>query len=180
MSLTLVLGYIQEAHGIKGAVKLLWFSGEARVLSPGTLVQLSKNGVSTTALEVEKASPYAKERGIVKFIGIEDRTKAETLVGLTAAVPSGSLPPLDEGEYYVEELVGSSVVFPSDASSQNLSFGILRAVGTSPAHDIYHIEIEAKEILIPAVREFIASINPAKKEIYLTEAGRNYCNSYEI
>jgi len=60
-------------------------------------------------LDVVEARPY-KGRLILRFAGIDSVEAAHPLTGCEAVVPRGELPPLPEGEYYLSDLVGCTVV----------------------------------------------------------------------
>lgn len=49
---------------------------------------------------------------LVKLEGVDDRDKAEALKGMRIVVPREELPELEEGEYYLCDLVGAEVVAP--------------------------------------------------------------------
>ena len=75
---------------------------------------------------------------------------------------------LDEGEYYIKDLIGLEVF---DAKDNSL-VGVLDDVIQNTAQDIYLIKTEeGSEILVPAVKELIKDID--------VEAGRIYINFIE-
>jgi 16S rRNA processing protein RimM len=47
---------------------------------------------------------------VVKISGVEDRDAAEAIKGLDLYVSRGSLPKLDEGEFYFSDLIGLDAV----------------------------------------------------------------------
>ena len=49
---------------------------------------------------------------LLRLEGISDRDAAETLRGAGVCVPRDALPELEEGEYYLSDLVGARVVAP--------------------------------------------------------------------
>ena len=83
-------------------------------------------------------------------------------------IEADELPELPEDEYYHHELIGLQV---EDESGQEL--GVLEQVLVTGANDVYVVvKNSGKEIMIPAVAEFIKNINIDVKKIFLTEACR--------
>jgi 16S rRNA processing protein RimM len=60
---------------------------------------------------VERARPTPKGV-LLSLAGVTDRTAAEALQGFRVSVPRDALPPLEEGEYYLCDVVGAEVLGP--------------------------------------------------------------------
>lgn len=95
---------------------------------------------------------------LVRFSEIEDRTAAEGLVGGRIQIPLSERLPAPEGHYYIADLLGLLVVLVSGEE-----VGRLTGVYESGAHDIYGVDRGGREVLIPAVAEFIKSIDMEKR-----------------
>jgi 16S rRNA processing protein RimM len=68
---------------------------------------------------------------------------------------SEDMPPTEEGEYYLHQLVGMSVV-----SDEGEKLGVLKEVLLTGANDVYLVESpEGEEILLPATEEVVLDIN---------------------
>src|SRR6185295_16929050 len=66
---------------------------------------------SARCFTVERARRVPKAY-LLKLAQVPDRNAAELLRGQPLAVPRAALPPLEEGEYYLADLVGAAVVGP--------------------------------------------------------------------
>jgi 16S rRNA processing protein RimM len=64
------------------------------------------------------------------FEGVDDRTTAEALNGVVLHAAALDAEVLDDGEYWVHELIGSPVVDPAGAS-----LGTVASIEANPAHD---------------------------------------------
>lgn len=53
--------------------------------------------------------PGAGNKVIGRIAGVDDRNAAEALIGARFSVPRSELPPLEDGEYYLDEVVGMDV-----------------------------------------------------------------------
>ena len=70
---------------------------------------------------------------------------------------------LEEGRYFIEEILGVRVY---DFETKEF-LGVLKDVTENPANDIWHIEKDGKEYLMPAIKQFINSVDIDKEEAYI-------------
>ena len=91
---------------------------------------------------------------MLKLAGIDTRTEAETLRGRALTVPRSELRSLPEGEYYAFQLVGIEVVTTAGAG-----VGRIVDIMTTASNDVYVVEGERGEILIPAIEDVVKSID---------------------
>lgn len=102
------------------------------------------------------ASRWHKEQVRIKIAGIDTIDEAEALRGRYLEIDSSSRGPLEEGEYYVTDLVGLLVV-----DEDGTPLGRVDAVIESPAQDL----LRFGEVLVPFVAEFVREIDPSKGTI---------------
>ncbi len=91
---------------------------------------------------------------LLKLASCNDRTTAETLRGSFVHIPLEEAIPLEEGEYYLFQVIGVEVF--SDAGEP---LGRVVDILESPAHDIYVVRGPLGEVLIPAVEEFVRELD---------------------
>ncbi len=107
----------------------------------------------------------------LKFKNFDSAPESAFLVGKEIFVNEENLIQLPADHYFVHDLVGSKV-FRND-----VEIGILKDVLKYPANDVYAIESNSgKELLLPAVSEFIRSLDPYKKVLILTPGDNFYEN----
>ncbi len=93
--------------------------------------------------------------------GIESAETARELVGSLVFVRRDELPPPGENEYFVSDLVGCEVVAPD-----GVPIGRVAGVVHGPAHDWLEIRCaRGKEVLLPAVSEFVREVDVAGRRI---------------
>lgn len=93
--------------------------------------------------------------------GIDDRDKAESLRGARIFVPRSSLPPPEEDEAWLEDLVGADVLL-----EDGKRVGRLDHIEYPAGQEIWAIrDDEGREILFPARPEFISSIDAKAGEV---------------
>jgi 16S rRNA processing protein RimM len=88
---------------------------------------------------------------IARFEGVTDRNVAESLRGLTLTVARTALPALDEGEYYVADYLGRSVVDETGAT-----VGTVKSIENFGASDILDIALASGgTVMVPFVAEVV-------------------------
>jgi 16S rRNA processing protein RimM len=113
-------------------------------------------------LTVASVQPY-KGRQIVRFEGVDSVTAAEPLEGRAVLVPASVRPALDEGEYYMADLVGCDVVLLSTGQSVGTVSGWQEFGGPATLE----VERAGTVVLIPFVRKVCVEIDPAARRIVI-------------
>jgi 16S rRNA processing protein RimM len=144
------LGHITGAHGIKGEVKALAAVDDLETLAAVGALELDAVSYDLVAARFQKNSL------ILCLAGVQTREQAEMLVGQEIWIDPVRLPPLPPGEYYWFEILGLSV-FRADTGGY---VGKIQAIMPTPAYDVYVVQENEVEYLIPAVAEMILSIDP--------------------
>jgi 16S rRNA processing protein RimM len=146
---TVVVGRITKAHGLRGEVAVQVFSDNPDRFADGATVYLEGG----RALTVTTAR-WTGARLLVAFEGVPDRTAAEALRGRSLVVPRSMLPELAEGEYWPHELIGCEVV-----TEAGRSLGRVTDVIENPANDLWAVDDDGVEVLIPAIREVVTEVD---------------------
>ncbi len=153
MSDFLAVGRVARAHGIRGEVAIQPLTEVASRFEPGSVLHLEDG----RTVRVEGSRDHG-HRLLVTFEGIVDRTEAESLRGEVLLVPQASAPPIEEGDrFWVHEVVGLSVMTEDGAQ-----LGRVRDVLAAPGNDVWVVDTQAGEVLIPAVREVVTDVDLAE------------------
>lgn len=144
---------IVKVIGLKGEVKFYCY-GHPEQIFTGLVVHVAGNEYRIQSTRLQKNQP------IVRFENLETRESVEGLIHQEVFVNRDDLP-LEEGSYYVTDLIGLSVV---DVQTHG-QIGILKDVLTDYAQDQYVIDDGQQEIYLPGVDEYIKEINLEKKII---------------
>lgn len=100
------IGEIATAHGIKGLVKLRSFVDDETLLE-GDNVYTGETGDKKISLTIKNA---LKGDYLAQVDGVPDRNGAEALRGTQLYIDRDSLPDTDDGEYYIEDMKGLSII----------------------------------------------------------------------
>ena len=109
----IIVGRVRKAHGIRGEVVVetitdapdAIFASGRRVFAGTATGDLAPNRLE---LHIGTIRPF-NEGFLVGFAEVPDRTAAETWRGRYLLLPADELPPPDEAQVYVHELVGMRV-----------------------------------------------------------------------
>ena len=152
-------GKIINTHGCRGGLKAeAWCNDESDFLELERV--FLKNGSSFVEHKILKASVF-KQFIIFELDGIDDMDKAIALKNriLYARREDFSL---EEGEYFIVDIIGLDVI---DADNGKV-YGSLKEIINRGASDIYVVKTENGETMIPAVDEFIISVD-VNKGVYV-------------
>ena len=106
-----------------------------------------------------------RDRLLVTFAGIEDRTAAEGLAGRYLFVGAFESPALPEDEFWTHDLVGADV-----RTESGRPLGALREVIQTQANDVWvAIDERGAETLVPALKELVVSVDLAGRTVVVRE-----------
>ncbi len=118
-------------------------------------------------LKVEKVK-YDGQDILIKFENFDSDRDVEVLVGKDVYIPESETVKLPAGTYFIHDLIGSRVIF------KGAELGTIEDVMVLPANDVYVVKKEGKEVLVPAVNEFIESFSAEEKLMVLSESFPGY------
>lgn len=146
------IGVIGAAHGLRGEVKVHLHNPASKTLRPNMQAFLSRQDweeqLEMRIRSVRASGPVR----LVAFEGIEERTGARALTGARLFVKREDLPPLEEGEFYYQDLIGLPV-----HTREGRFVGKVTSV-MKGATDILVVVEGPKEFMIPVVDEYIVSL----------------------
>jgi 16S rRNA processing protein RimM len=148
----LLLGEVLRPHGIRGELRIRLLTDYPERIAELETVYLADNP------EPSKTKPYHVQGmrmngdfGLLKLREISDRDQADRLRGLYVLVDMEHAVPLEEGEFYLYQLIGLKV-----ETSAGEALGTLIEVLETGANDVYIVDSPRYgEILIPVTDETI-------------------------
>lgn len=158
---TLPVAVVGRPHGNDGEVFVRTFADGSQVLAfepPFEVVLESEAG--ERAMTVTAIRPAANA-WLATFAGVDTRELAGALTGATVRVERAALPPLEPGEYYIEDLIGANVV-----GEGGEPVGVVRGLLWNGAHEIMSVEPAAGgEILVPVVPAFVLEVEAEARRV---------------
>jgi 16S rRNA processing protein RimM len=148
------VGRVGRPHGIRGEVLVLPLTDAPDRFAPGAV--LGVEGDPDRSLEVAASRDHSG-RLVVGFVGYRDRNAAERLRDLVLTIPQEDRRPLDEGEFWPEELVGMTGLDPDGNR-----IGTITAVVLAEAQDrIVVTADDGRTAEVPFVDELVGEVHPS-------------------
>lgn len=158
----LLIGEIVGAHGINGTSKLHSYCDALGLFEPGRCVLIATAEGRESSYQIDWIKPHTKTV-LLSLKGVTNRNQAQALIGSSVYLDAAALPELEEGSYYWRDLIGMSVY-----TDENEYIGRLKSIVETGSNDVYVIEGEKKEILIPAVESVILTVDIKQKVMRVT------------
>lgn len=154
------VGIITSTHGIAGEVKVFPTTDDVSRFSylkecilktdRGEILNLNVCGVK-----------YFKNMVILKFKEFNNINQIEKYRNADLFVTRDNAVKLEEGEYFICDLIGLKVIDENDCF-----IGCISDVLQTGANDVYEVTApDGKEYLFPVIKECILNVDPAKGEV---------------
>jgi 16S rRNA processing protein RimM len=154
----LLVGRVGKAHGVHGEVKVIPETDDPHRLTGLTTVFLGQRPSATVRHTVASVWLQQTKRGLIAVFKLDDidtREAAAALGHQGVFVPEEELPPLEDDEFFIHDLVGLQVV-----TDQGEPIGLIEDVLEGPAHSIVVVHRPGQpDSMIPVVPAFIAAID---------------------
>jgi 16S rRNA processing protein RimM len=144
-------GRVGRPHGLDGSFYVL--DGRAALLIAGARVRIG----GREAEVVRRAG--TDERPILRLAGVDAREAAEELRGLELLVPRSAAPPLEDDEWWAEDLVGCRVV------DGDRELGRVARLVPLPSCEALEVTGGGEDFLVPLVRDAVRSVDVAAKVV---------------
>ena len=147
----ILIGTVTKAHGMRGEVKILCFSGEPEQVSDyENVVLVDRRAALSPVLAIKKTRPQGKI-AITLLESISDRNLSESIEGAGVLIHRADLPEIDEDEYYWHQLIGKSVV-----DTKGNLLGKIDSIFSNGAQDIMVLgKRQGHDVMIPIVAEIV-------------------------
>ena len=170
----LEIGQIVNTFGIKGMVKVKPFSDDIRRFDKLKNVYIKKNSIEKKYI-IEEVK-YHKQMVLIKFKGIDKIEEAELLKNSYILINREDEEPLEEGVYYIVDLLGLDVY-----TDENILLGNLEDIYNTGSNDIYVVKDEnGKQILLPGIPDVIKEVDIENKKIIVHLLKRTNLNMEDI
>jgi 16S rRNA processing protein RimM len=147
-----VIGHIARPVGIRGAVKARLESDDAHRLDGMHSLTL-RFGDQFRLFEVLECQANLGWF-LISLRDVGSLDAASQLTGAEIVIDSSQRPRLPERVYYDDDIIGCFA-----ESDQGGTLGIIREIMHQGHHDLWVIDGGGREILVPAVGEFIAGVD---------------------
>ncbi|WP_285039220.1 ribosome maturation factor RimM [Plantibacter sp. lyk4-40-MEA-4] len=151
------VGRLTKAHGLKGALKVELYTDEPEHrFTPGATFTLQVPAGSKwrgKTLELIELRWY-NSQPVAFFVGISDRSEAETLVKAILWVEQDPTElPVDDDAWYDHQLVGLAV------HRDGVAVGTVARVDHFPAQDLLIVKTGDGEVMVPFVKAIVPTVD---------------------
>lgn len=146
------LAEVARPHGIKGELRLKVYNSDSDLLLQASEVVVEYPDGERRVVEVG-AMRRANDAMVARLAGCDDRDDAEALRGAKILLPRSVFPALDEGEFYVCDLIGARVVGPSG------EVGKVIELLPYPSVDVLVIESASGKLEVPLVDDLVEAVD---------------------
>ncbi len=153
-----IIGKVLKPQGIKGEVKIDYYSSNLDYLKSLKTVFVGKTEYSVKSLNIREGFAY------ISFTTVEDRNQAELLRNLDVWVEKDKAPELDEDEYFTDDLVGCTLV-----TENNDIIGHIVNIEKYGSADVVEIIGKGGQQSFPYVKGLIKSVDFDEKKIVIDD-----------
>jgi 16S rRNA processing protein RimM len=161
----LVVGLLKKPHGVRGDALIYPVTDEPdAVFALGRrLALLDRDGRAIgRELVIERSRPYHRA-WLLHFEGIETREAMAGMRERHLAIPVTEARPLEDGEFYMHELVGLAV-----ATAGGRGVGVVARVVEAPQGWLLEVAGDGKRHLIPFTRSVVERVDRAERLVVIT------------
>lgn len=149
----IIIGRITKPHGVRGAVKVEPITDDPNRFSLLEKVHVGPEELPGDAIDISKVQ-FQNKFIILSLKGVTTREAADELRGQYLHVPADQALDLPDGSVYIYDLIGLKVV-----TNKNEFVGTVKDYLEYPASDMFVIENDEREYLIPDVPDIVEDVN---------------------
>lgn len=163
---TLRIGALRRPHGVRGAIKVESYSGEAdhfRSLHEVDVIHgAQRRTLEVVSVDVHNGTP------VLRFKGIDTPEEAKRFGGWEIVVPRELAAPTGENEYYIEDLIDARVLY----TGQNV--GTIESVVEGGQSQLLEVRLDEPDganrtVLVPFLNRFIGTVDVVARTVELRE-----------
>ena len=156
MDKEIVIGKIVAPHGVRGDIRIMPLTDR-----PEQFLNLSYLLLEDGRQLTVKAARFHKRMVLVSTKEITTMNDAELLRDKKILIRAEDLLPLEEGRFYVADLIGLPVF-----DEEGKQLGTFKDSITTGSNDVYIVAVPgSKDLLIPALKIYVREINLQEKRI---------------
>ncbi len=167
------VGYALKPQGIKGEVKVEPLTDDMTRFNDLDIIFLQEND-DYIEYKIENVR-YMENYVILKLEGYDDRSSADRLRGRYFWIPRSMAKQLTEHTYFIADIIGCRV-----ETHMGKMLGIIKDVICTGSNDVYVIDSECGDIMIPALKKVVKKVDIEDKLIIIDTTGIEGLFPYEI
>ncbi len=165
------LAEITRPHGVRGEVRVRLYNSDSELLPLQGEVLLRPASGDERSARVDSMRGADAGHLIAKFRGVDDRNQADLLRNAEVCVPREAFPLLEDGEFYVCDVIGARVVGPRG------ELGHVLELVSYPTADVLVVKTalpEAATVELPLIDDFIEQVDAEHHEVRVNAAAAQF------
>lgn len=158
----LVVGRVLKPHGIKGDLRVKYYNPQDPLFLSRyqrLFLRDQRRGIFRP-FKILHVQHHKKDLLILSLEGVRTRGDAERWRDSEVLVHKEDLPALEEDEYYWVDLLGLEVF-----TRQGELLGRLTSIFTAGGSDVYVVEGERGEVMLPAIKRVILEVDLERRRM---------------
>jgi 16S rRNA processing protein RimM len=156
------IGHVIRPHGVTGLLRIVSYAQSRETFLKAGSVFIGKDNEELEERNVVSISEHGSAY-LLKLSGVDSVETAEGLRGADMFICKKALPQKQEGEFFHFELMGLSVYLDTGRC-----LGVLRRIFQTGSNDVYVVEGQGKQYLIPAIYQVIKEVNLSEKRMVIS------------
>ena len=143
------VAWVLGSHGTTGEIRVKSYTDVPTRLDPGQDLYIDQ-----VPYRITDSFSARKGQVVLKLDGIDTPAAAEGLSGQWLTSPAQDSPELSAGEFFHFQLLGLQA-----RTEEGEELGILREIIQTGSNDVYRIEKDGRELLLPAISQVIRRVD---------------------
>jgi 16S rRNA processing protein RimM len=158
----ILVAHVIRPHGLTGLLRIVSYAQSRETFLEAGSVFLNKEPNEFFESKVISITPHGSFY-LLRLSGLNSIDQANTFKGAGILIRKDSLIKKYEDEFFWYELLGLDVYL---TTGQYL--GVLKEIFPTGSNDVYVVDNQGKEFLIPAIHQVVKEINIPKKRMVIS------------
>ena len=158
----IVIGHVIRPQGLTGLLRIVSYaqSGETFLEAGSVFLKTGKNELYEKGVDSIQAH---RSFFYLRLSGLDSAEQAEAFRGAEILISKDSLKKEDEDEFFWHELLGMEVYLTTGEY-----LGVVREIFPTGSNDVYVVEHEGKEYLIPAIHQVVREMDVSQRRMVIS------------
>lgn len=158
----ILIGHVIRPHGIAGLLRIVSYAQSLETFLQAGSVFMDRGNNEFEEGKVIDIRPHGSSF-LLRLSGLNSIEQTEIFKAAKIFIRKDSLIKKDEDEFFYYELLGLNVY-----SITGQYLGVVKEIFPTGSNDVYVVEGQGKEFLIPAIHQVIKEINIAQKRMVIS------------
>lgn len=155
------LGKVVSKYSFKGEVLVKLDTDEPDIYENMESVFVSL-GNNLVPFFIDRCRLHKSNLLRIDFEEVKDEPTADKIIGAELYLPLSMLPPLSGNKFYFHEVVGFTLM-----DEVHGDIGVIQSINDSASQDLFEVEKEGKELLIPINDDIITKVDRKNRTIHV-------------